>query len=186
MKLHVGCGPIYIKGMFNIDLREDCKTDYRGNLFDLTDPDHPQHILEDSADLIWSCHMLEHLDYPSGVEACLDAFYGWMKKDGTLRLALPDLALVAGYYVKGDSRLFSMYGDSIDEHLYKKQSKAERFTFFMRGWEHTVVFDFELIEELMQDAGFRNITKMPFNQSMTGPWSHDRMPEESMYVEGTK
>jgi len=186
MKLHVGCGPIYIPGMFNIDLREDCKTDYCGSLFDLTDSNHAQYIRPDSVDLIWSCHMLEHLEYPHGVVECLKTFNSWLKPNGLLRLSVPDLRLVTEYYVNRNPKLFTMYSGSVDEHLYKKDSASEMFTFFMRGWEHTVVFDFALLQDLMKDAGFRNIQQMPFGKSRSGSWPHDRMPEESMQVEGTK
>lgn len=186
MKLHVGCGPHYIDGMFNIDLREDCKTNYRGDFFDLTSYNHPQYIANEGVELIWSCHMLEHLRYPDDVERCLKVFYRWLRQDGILRLAIPDLGLVAKYYIDKNPILFKIYGDSIDHYLYKQDSAAERFMFFMRGWEHTIVFDFELISSFLKDAGFRDIKKMPFGKSAIGVWKHDRMKMESMFVECKK
>jgi predicted SAM-dependent methyltransferase len=186
MKLHVGCGPHYIEGMFNIDLRNDCRTDYCGNMFDLVSTSHPMHIQPGSVGFIWSCHMLEHLSYPKGVCAALKTFYDWLQPCGVLRLSTPDLRKVAEYYISDNPKLFSMYGDSIDERIHKQQSRAEIFTFFMRGWDHTVVFDFDLIRELLEDAGFKDIKQMPFGKSRLGHWQHDRMPEESMYVEGIK
>jgi len=172
--------------MFNIDLREDCKTDFCGDMFDLIDPFHPLHIPTGSVSLIWSCHMLEHLSYPAGVCAALNAFNNWLEPGGLLRLAVPDLKLVADYYTNNDPTLMTMYGDSIDAELYKRHSRAERFMFFMRGWEHAVVFDYQLLRELMSDAGFKDVQQMPFRESRLGHWPHDRMPEESMYVEGVK
>lgn len=186
MKLHIGCGPHYIDDMFNIDLREDCKTDYCGDLFDLASIDHPQHIINESVELIWSCHMLEHLKYPDDVVKCLKVFFSWLKQDGILRLALPDLGLVAKYYIDKDPMLFKMYGNSIDHYLYKQGSAAERFMFFMRGWEHTIVFDFELISSFLKEARFKDIKKMPFGKSAMGVWKHDRMKMESMFVECKK
>ena len=186
MKIHVGCGPHYIEGMFNIDLREDCRTNYCGDMFDLVAPSHPLHIKPGSAKIVWSCHMLEHLSYPEGVCAALKAFNNWLAPGGVLRLAVPDLKRVAGYYINNNQKLFSMYGDSIDGELYKKKSRAEIFMFFMRGWAHTVVFDFDLISELLGDAGFKDVQQMPFRESRLGHWPHDRMPEESMYVEGIR
>ena len=186
MKLHVGCGPHYIPGMFNIDLRPEVKTDYCGDMFDLCFPSHPACIHRESASMIWSCHMLEHLSYPAGVCAALRVFNDWLKVGGLLRLAVPDLELVSGYYTHNDPTLMTMYGDTIDAELYKHHSRAERFMFFMRGWEHSIVFDFELLRELMIDAGFKDVKRMPFRRSEIGYWPHDRMPEESMYVEGKK
>jgi predicted SAM-dependent methyltransferase len=178
-KLHLGCGPHYIEGMFNVDLRQDVKTDFCGSLFDMF-------IKNNSIDFIWSCHMLEHLEYPKGIVEALELCYKWLKTGGIIRLAVPDLALVAGHYFRNDDSLFKMYGHDIDEHLYKTHSRAEVFTYFMRGWEHKVVFDFELIQELLADAGFRWIEKMPFRKSKLGEFEHDRFEKESMFVEAVK
>ena len=179
MKLHLGCGPHYIEGMFNVDLRQDCRTDYCGSLFDLMIP-------EGSVELIWSCHMLEHLKYPDEVIRCLELCYSWLVEGGIIRLAVPDLELVANYYLNRDSNLFKMYGNAIDEHLYMKNSGAEVFSYFLRGWDHTIVFDFDLLSDLLSDARFKNIEKMPFRQSKIGAFPHDRLEMESMFVEAEK
>jgi predicted SAM-dependent methyltransferase len=167
MKIHAGCGPIYIDGFYNIDKRTDVKTDFCGSLFDVETVE---------ADFIWSCHMLEHLEYPMGVVDCLALFYKWLKPGGGLRLALPDLELVANYYTQKKKNLYNIFGTTTDKHYFKKQSAAERFMFFMRGWEHTIIFDFDLIKELLEDAGFKNIKKKEFNMSDFGKWEHDRYP----------
>jgi predicted SAM-dependent methyltransferase len=179
MKLHVGCGPIYLDGFYNIDIRKDVKTDYCGSIFSIN-------IKNEIVDFIWSCHMLEHLDYPRDVVKCLKLFNNWMKSGATLRLALPDVELIIKYYINNDKKLFELFGNSVDDLYYKKHSKAERFQFFMRGWEHTIVFDYSLISELLKDAGFKNIKKMDFCKSRTGEWNHDRFEIESMYVECVK
>lgn len=185
-KLHVGCGPCYIDGFFNIDLRDDVKTDYCGSLFDLVYKDNSDYIAPSSVNMIWSCHMLEHLSYPVGVKSCLEVFNGWLKPGGLLRLALPDLALIISYYISKDKKLFELFGDTVDHEYYKMDSQAERVQFFMRGWEHSIVFDFNLINALLKDAGFKNIKKMNFMESKLGQWEHDRFEIESMYVECEK
>ena len=177
-KLHVGCGPCYLDGFINIDLREDVKTDYCGSLFDF--------VMGDStADFIWSCHMLEHLDYPADVNKCLARFHGWLKPGGVLRLAVPDLRKVAEMYVNRDPDLFELFGD-MDPGYAVKGSAAERFMFFCRGWEHTILFDFNLLAHLLGQAGFGDIRQCKPGESRTGHWPHDRMELESLYVEATK
>jgi len=185
MKLHVGCGPCYIEGMFNIDTMKRYKTDYCGSFFDLAKEGHPQYIPEDSVELIWSCHMLEHLPYPKGVTKGLLVFYKWLRHGGFLRLAVPDLELVAKYYVERD---FKMFGVHDYTYFYKPDSFAERFTFFMRAWRHTVIFDFDLLKSLLVDAGFKqeNIIKMGPGESQTGAWPHDRMEIETLFLEAWK
>jgi len=185
MKLHVGCGPCYIKGMFNIDTLDNYKTDYCGSFFDLAKREHPQYISESSVELIWSCHMLEHLPYPKGVTKGLLVFYKWLKPRGILRLAVPDLELVARYYVEKDLKIFRVHDY---KYFYKPDSFAERFTFFMREWRHTVIFDFDLLKSLLVDAGFgsENIVKMKPGESRLDSWSHDRMEIETLFLEAQK
>lgn len=177
-KLHVGCGPCYLDGFYNVDLKEDVKTDFCGNLFDLT-------IDGGSVDLIWSCHMLEHLNYPDDVTACLNRFRKWLKPGGVLRLAVPDLRKVSEMYVRKDPNLFQLFRD-VDPGYYVKDSLAERFMFFCRGWEHTILFDFDLLSRLLREAGFRDIKECRFGESRTGFWEHDRMEMESLYVEAQR
>ena len=187
MKLHLGCGPCYIEGMFNVDLREDIKTDYCGSFFDLTDELHSQYIPDGSVELIWSCHMLEHLPYPMGVVRGLLIFYKWLIPGGVLRLAVPDLGLIVKYYVEKDPSMF-LLGIHPAFPFYKTDSFAERFTFFMRAWRHTVVFDYDLLRVLLIDAGFKpeNITRMKPGESRLGLWEHDRMELETLFVEAIK
>jgi predicted SAM-dependent methyltransferase len=180
LKLHVGCGPIYMMDFYNIDLRTDVKTDYCGSIFDINT------IENDSVDFIWSCHMLEHLDYPNDTVKALELFYKWLKPGSGIRLALPDMELIMQYYMNNSKKLFQIFGDSVDDKYYKLNSKAERMLFFMRGWEHKIVFDFELIKELLEDAGFKNVKKMGFNKSDLQDWADDRYPMESLYVEAIK
>jgi len=184
MKLHAGCGPRYIDGWFNVDLRKDVKTDYCGNILDLVYPENKFFIPDDSVDMIWACHFLEHLDYPDGVVLCLTTFYDWLKSGGRIRLAVPDLELVAGYYLNKDLKLFQLFPEKW--RYYKFDSAAERFMFFARGWEHTILFDFDLIKSLLEDAKFKNIERCKFGESRTGVWNYDKLKLESLYVEGEK
>ena len=186
MKLHVGSGPCYIEGFYNIDKRIDVKTDYCGDVFDLADPSNPKHIKDGTVDFIWSCHFLEHLDYPDGVTLCLEVFYDWLVEGGLLRLAVPDLELIAWMYWHRDPRIFKLFGVMDKGKYHKEDSRAERFTFFARAWEHSMLFDFELLSWLLKDAGFKNITKRNFGESKLGKWTFDRLEIESMYVEAEK
>lgn len=179
MKLHIGCGPVYMPGFFNVDLRDDFRTDFCGSIFDLD-------IEENSAEVIWSCHFLEHLDYPTDVVRCLELFHRWLTPDGLFRIAVPDMETVINYYVNGDKKLFGLPGSDDQSRWHKKDSRAERVMFFMRHWGHTIIFDFELINMLLQDAGFKNITKRKFRESKIGTWFYDRFEIESLYVEADK
>ena len=187
MILHAGCGPCYIDGMFNVDVRTEYKTDYCGNIFDLTNPECKSYIAPNSVEMIWSCHMLEHLEYPHYVVSCLKAFHSWLIPDGLLRLAVPDLELIIKYYTEKDEKLLLLYGSQMDYAFYKPKSMAERVNFFVKGWEHKIAFDYTLLHELLDDAGFKNIEKMePYVSRWLGDWEYDRMEIETLFVEAEK
>lgn len=178
MILHIGCGPIYINGMINIDSSPNYKTDICSSVFDLN-------FDENSVDRIWACHFLEHLDYPIETVQCLNLFYKWLKSNGILRLALPDLKKIAYFYIHSPDKLHEIYVPDCG-YYYKRNSFAERVNFFIKGWEHKMCFDFELINILLLDCGFRNIQEVGYNCTHFGIWNYDRYPSESFYIEVQK
>lgn len=135
--------------------------------------------------VIWSCHMLEHLPYPRGVTQFLDACRYALIPGGILRLAVPDLQKVATAYVEKKDLSF-IHGPEFKSYYYKSESRAERLHWFTHSWEHTITFDFALLEMLLRDAGFTNIKKMKFGESQIPDWHYDRFESESLFCEATK
>ena len=91
MKLHLGCYQKKIHGYTNIDIREEVGPDLVDDVFSL------EKIPNDSADLIYACHVLEH----ARLDQAKKAFLRWnsiLKTGGTLRIAVPDLESVFDYY----------------------------------------------------------------------------------------
>lgn len=179
LKLHIGCGPIRMAGWTNIDQNESPATDIVMDCCDIVGQFGP-----DSADAIYSCHMLEHLSYPDKVLAFLVACRTVLKSNGVLRIAVPDLGIAARAYAAGNDMKF-IYGES-HHGFYYKDCAAERFLYFMREWQHTVVFDYDLLRSLLFDAGFDNGLARFFNCSLIPGFSHDRFESESIYVESVK
>lgn len=138
---------------------------------------------ENSVDCAISVHALEHFEYPSGVQMFLHQTRRVLKPGGTLRLVVPDLALVAAKYVKGED-LRDIY--NFDAFIHK-DLPAERFLYFMRGWEHTIVFDEHLLTALLIDAGFIGIQRRAFGVSdIPDLRGLDRFQTESMSIECRK
>jgi predicted SAM-dependent methyltransferase len=186
MKLYIGCSDRFVKTMFNIDLRKDVKTDYCGDFFDLTKPEHPQAIPENSIEMIY-CHMLEQLKYPTKVVEAIAVFFKWLQPGGVLRSVVPDLKKVAGYYVANQRNLFSIYDASLNNGLHVQDSKAELFLMFIRRFGNDVMlFDFDLMKELLAQAGFVDIEKASPYASRIGVWPFDRGLAESLFVEAIK
>jgi len=97
IKLHLGCGKRYIKGFINIDA-------YDTDLADLTSDVRNLPMEHDTVDLIYASHVLEHLDTSGMWEAILE----WnrvLKKDGVVRISVPNFEAVVDQYRKGVSLL---------------------------------------------------------------------------------
>jgi predicted SAM-dependent methyltransferase len=128
VKLNLGCFDKKLPGFINIDIRPDCNPDVVDNAFTL------ETIENESVDLIYCCHMLEHLSYQETRQALMT----WNKKlkpGGTLRLAVPDLEKACALYLlmKDKNKVKSMFWGS----------QRHDFDFHKNGWSKE-----ELTEEL--------------------------------------
>lgn len=82
--LNLGCFNKKLPGFINIDIREEVSPDIVDNCFTLNK------FKSESVDLIYSCHMLEHLS-PEESDQALARWFRILKPGGTLRLAVPDV-----------------------------------------------------------------------------------------------
>lgn len=92
--LHLGCGTKYIPHWVNIDAEAHSNAQPPDIIDDVRTL---ASIKDDSAQRIYACHVLEHMDRA----AVPDVLATWFRKlavGGTLRLAVPDFAAVAAYY----------------------------------------------------------------------------------------
>lgn len=91
MKIHLGCGKRRLQGFVHVDPDEKNKPDHIGMAecipFD-----------NDSADLLYFCHGLEHIKKEK-VQGVITEFRRVLKPGGTLRLSLPDFAIIADLYL---------------------------------------------------------------------------------------
>ena len=92
LKLNMGCGKVKFPGCVNIDIEPgaDLAIDVRKGLpFD-----------DNSVDFIHSEHFLEHLTFEESEKVCRE-FLGCLKKEGVLRIAMPDLDYLIEKYNRG-------------------------------------------------------------------------------------
>ncbi len=93
-KIHLGCGKKHIPGWFHVDALPLDHVDHVGRVEDLS------FIPDESTDLIYACHVLEHF----GRKTYMDALREWhrvLAPGGVLRLAVPDFAAAARLYLSG-------------------------------------------------------------------------------------
>ena len=91
-KLHIGCGDRHIPGFIHVDVRKLPHVDY------VTSADKLDMFEDDSVDLIYSCHVLEH--FPKyQTEDVLKEWHRVLKPGGILRLAVPDFEKIVEVYL---------------------------------------------------------------------------------------
>ena len=149
VKLNLGCFNKHLPGFTNIDIREDTNPDIVDNAFTL------DKIEDTSVDLIYSCHMLEHLSYEETSKA-LTRWLSVLKEGGTLRLSVPDLeAIFAHYFYHKDlsSLMTMLYG-----------SQRHPYDYHKNGW------DYDKLKKELLEVGFSSVRK--YDWRTTPPHSY--------------
>jgi SAM-dependent methyltransferase len=165
-KYNLGCGPKFYQNFLNVgywaQLQEGAVyKDLNGttNTFMLNhDLRHGIPAADNSLDLAYHSHMLEHLSYTDGIEftkECLRV----LKPGGTLRILVPDLELWINAYTNNNSFFFEQYRQmgGIDPDIYV--TKAAVFMGMLHNHEHKCGYDFESLKWLVEHVGFTDITR---------------------------
>ena len=104
MKLHLGSGNRYLKGYVHVDI-SDHDIDIKTSMNKLTS------IEENSVDEIYASHVLEYFDRDE-VEAVLIEWKRVLRKNGILRIAVPNFEALISVYQKTEN-IEKIYGSFI-------------------------------------------------------------------------
>jgi len=137
MKLHIGCGERYLPGYRHVDIIDCGHIDY------LADAGSLSFIDDGAVTEIYACHILEHFKRHE-IDGVLSEWDRVLCGGGILRLAVPDFEAIVTYYQE-NKNLYGILGL-----LYGGQNYEYNF--------HFQVFDFKRSKELLEKAGFTNIT----------------------------
>ncbi len=138
LKLHIGCGKVYLPGFVHVDLRPLPHVDV------VTAADQLGMFGDGSADLIYNCHIVEHIGRHKE-DAVLREWYRVLRPGGVLRTATPDFEQVAKWYLEtGDL-------DVLMGLLYGGQTYDEN--------SHGQIFDFKRLETKLLAVGFRTVCR---------------------------
>jgi len=136
MKLHLGCGKRYIPGYTHIDVVEYKHIDIVNSI------DRLPMIGNDSCDIIYSCHVLEHF-HRKIVGEVLKEWIRILRPGGILRISVPDMKSLMGIYQKTGNLeyvLGPIFGRC--DYLYNF---------------HYTGFDFKTLEKLLKSVGAKDI-----------------------------
>lgn len=147
MKLNIGSGSVHLDDYINIDCEPSFKPDILGRVQDISFP-------LGSIDEIYASHILEHLP-PLDFPGVLWKFKAWLKEDGKLLVAVPDMRVLAELLIGG------IREDVIFEIVFGKPGKD----FIQRHqWgftEHSLTTYLELV-------GFKVVGKFPPREDSSG------------------
>ena len=145
LHLHVGCGTKYLHGFVNIDAnfrhKIDCWLDVRRGL----------PFRSNSVDSIYSTHTFEHF-YPDELDDLLGECHRVLKEKGGIRLIVPSLRNAITAYHQGRTEWFE---DVFPRHFDSLGGRFSNFVFC--DGQHRTAFDFSHLEEVLRNAGFRQI-----------------------------
>lgn len=145
IKVHLGCGKRYIPGFIHIDLVDHPHIDYKSDVSDLS------MFGDNSVDLIYACHVLEHFKRYE-IEEVLREWHRVLKLGGILRVAVPDFeAVVIVYEEYKDMEL-------VIGLLCGRQNHDYNF--------HHVVFDFRYLKKLLTKVGFKNVHRYDWRKTI--------------------
>ena len=145
IKLHLGCGEKYIPGFIHIDVRKFPHMDY------LASVDKLDMFKDNSVDLIYACHLLEHFKR-NQIENILKEWYRVLKLGGILRIAVPDFEKLIKIYLKyKDLKL--ILGSLVGKQDYLENT-------------HYVIFDFSTLSEILKKVGFKKVYKYDWRKTI--------------------
>ena len=144
-KLHLGSGDKILPGFLNVDMRDVPGVDISG--FDVADLSRFE---SNSFELIYACHVLEHLPRPKTFPTLLE----WnrvLKKGGILRVAVPDWDATVEIY-----RRTSDY-ENLLNWIYGGRD--------YEGNEHHRQFTFTGLKTMLIEAGFKRVIRYDWRKT---------------------
>lgn len=204
VKLHLGCGSRVPEGWINVDYSLGARlaklpllgylltktgllrTDWNNNIF-LHDLRKPFPFEDGSADFIYTSHTLEHLSREEG-KLFLAESYRVLKKNGVLRVVVPDLKAIILKYQNGNIK-----ADELLDHLYTSYEEASD-SFIKRAlapyirFPHKCMYDEERLVMIMNDIGFNAKLMPPFKSEIVNieEVETESRTIEAVIVEGKK
>jgi predicted SAM-dependent methyltransferase len=149
LKLHLGCGKRYLPDFVHVDRADFPHIDFRCGA------DSLPMFESESAELIYSSHMLEYFDRTE-VRRVLDEWKRVLCPGGVLRLGVPDFEALVEVYIqtkKLDMILGPLYG--------RMEIAGTGATIY-----HKTAYDFASLQQLLEECGFRDVRRYDWRETI--------------------
>lgn len=179
LMVNIGSGELRHEGWLNLDYRLSLKNN---NL--VCDLRRKWPLATGSAKYIFSEHVFEHMGYPEEIKHVLAECYRLLQPAGVLRVIVPDAERYLRAYVGGDEAFLRQVGGSATSKIsvINKMMRENGF--------HRYAYDYEKLKELLEETGFRDVTRSSFKGSQYKELSLDLDEPErklvSLYVEAIR
>ena len=160
-KLHIGAGDGALAGWLNTDIDPGVE-----DVFFL-DATKPFPFDEQTFDYVYSEHMIEHIDRREAA-FMLRECRRVMKAGGTIRIATPDLEVLAGLYAGNGDPDKHHYIKWITNRFMKNANDYQPGFVINQAfynWGHQFLYDGELLAKALRDAGFIDIQRQSMGES---------------------
>lgn len=113
---------------------------------------------DNSVDIIYTSHLLEHLTREQGVKL-LEECYRVMKKDGVIRVVVPDTKKITQSYVNGDIQSYRYVNTGVEKCM---DDADAYYNLLLAG--HSTIYDDTALITLLEKIGFRDVKReTPFS-----------------------
>ena len=184
--LHVGCGANILKDFTNLDIFPNEGVDV------VCDAREGLPFTDGQFDLVFSEHMLEHVDYPISTKLVLRETVRVTKPGGLIIVGVPDSSIPIRAYTSGDEEYFTELRDrwyGRRDQLQHYQYPVDLVRLVMADEDddkiytpHLWAFDETQLAGLMEEAGLVAVSPWDIDPSISLPKRH----WGSVYLQGNK
>lgn len=155
--LELGCGGTRRDGWLSVDYRFGSDLTY-----DIT-KDLP--FKDAQFENVYIEHVLEHFEFHE-IKLVLKNIYRVLKPDGELLISVPDLQIFVNEY---NNKVYNSSLLTFKPAIFSEYpADILNYIFYMNG-EHKMMFDFESIKFHLQNSGFIDIERRPYDPDLDLP-----------------
>lgn len=145
-RLHLGCGNIRLPGFCNVDILTTAAVDVVSDISKL------DNFADDSIELIYACHVLEHFSHDEAVKV-LRRWFDVLAPGGELRISVPDIDRIVKIYHDNWQHFQTPGNSPWIGLLYGGQGDPYDF--------HKTGFNFCWMKHLLEDVGYTQVAEYP-------------------------